>query len=41
MTLVVGLNLGYYAMMAADSRATWFEEGKPERVDENVKKVRT
>lgn len=39
MTLVVGANLGYYAMLAADSRITYYEEGKPERIDDCAKKV--
>jgi hypothetical protein len=39
MTLVVGVNLGYYALVASDSRITWFEEDGSERVDDNAKKV--
>jgi hypothetical protein len=39
MTLVVGVNLGYYAMLAADSRITWFDPGKPVSVDDNAEKV--
>jgi hypothetical protein len=41
MTLVVGVNLGYYALLAGDSRATFFDPEKAEpEIHEGTEKVR-
>ncbi len=39
MTMVVGVNLGCYVILAAESRSIWWESGKPERIDDRTSKV--
>lgn len=39
MTIAIGLNLGSYAILAADTRTTYYLDGRPFLYDDSTPKV--